>query len=76
MVFNSCGNSTRNPGSRLSEYAAFFVLLLSLTAITYAQKTSEIDSGLYGNENMQAVNARLGYVTTEIDISFRRSLPL
>ena len=29
-----------------------------------------------GNENMQAVNARLGYVTTEIDISFRRSLPL
>jgi mycothiol synthase len=29
-----------------------------------------------GNENMQAVNARLGYVTAEIDISFTRSLPL
>ena len=29
-----------------------------------------------GNENMQAVNARLGYVTTEIDFSFARSLPL
>ena len=29
-----------------------------------------------GNENMQAVNLRLGYVTTEIDFSFARSLPL
>jgi mycothiol synthase len=29
-----------------------------------------------GNENMQAVNTRLGYVTTEVDISFTRSLPL
>ena len=29
-----------------------------------------------GNENMQAVNARLGYVTTDIAFSFARSLPL
>jgi mycothiol synthase len=29
-----------------------------------------------GNENMQAVNARLGYVTTETTIAFSRSLPL
>jgi mycothiol synthase len=29
-----------------------------------------------GNENMQAVNTRLGYVTAEIDISFTRELPL
>jgi mycothiol synthase len=29
-----------------------------------------------GNESMQAVNKRLGYVTTEVDISFARSLPL
>jgi mycothiol synthase len=29
-----------------------------------------------GNENMQAVNARLGYATTDIDLSFSRSLPL
>jgi mycothiol synthase len=29
-----------------------------------------------GNENMQAVNTRLGYVTSEIDIAFTRSLPL
>jgi RimJ/RimL family protein N-acetyltransferase len=29
-----------------------------------------------GNENMQAVNARLGYITTEITVGFTRSLPL
>jgi len=29
-----------------------------------------------GNENMQAVNARLGYITTEVTIGFTRSLPL
>jgi GNAT superfamily N-acetyltransferase len=29
-----------------------------------------------GNESMQAVNARLGYVTTEVTIGFTRSLPL
>jgi mycothiol synthase len=29
-----------------------------------------------GNENMQAVNARLGYVTTEVTVAFTRSLPL
>src|SRR4051812_12380756 len=29
-----------------------------------------------GNENMQAVNARLGYVTTDVTVSFVRSLPL
>jgi GNAT superfamily N-acetyltransferase len=29
-----------------------------------------------GNENMRAVNERLGYVTGEIDIAFARSLPL
>jgi mycothiol synthase len=29
-----------------------------------------------GNENMQGVNLRLGYVTSEIDFSFARSLPL
>ena len=29
-----------------------------------------------GNESMQAVNAGLGYVTTEIDLAFARSLPL
>jgi GNAT superfamily N-acetyltransferase len=29
-----------------------------------------------GNENMQEVNARLGYVTTEFTITFARSLPL
>jgi mycothiol synthase len=29
-----------------------------------------------GNENMQAVNARLGYVTTDVTIAFTRSLPL
>jgi mycothiol synthase len=29
-----------------------------------------------GNENMQAVNAKLGYVVREFDISFHRQLPL
>jgi mycothiol synthase len=29
-----------------------------------------------GNENMQEVNARLGYVTTELTLAFARSLPL
>ena len=29
-----------------------------------------------GNESMQAVNSGLGYVTTEVDISFARALPL
>jgi len=29
-----------------------------------------------GNENMQAVNTRLGYATTEVDIAFARELPL
>jgi len=29
-----------------------------------------------GNEDMQAVNARLGYVTAAIDIAFSRRLPL
>ena len=29
-----------------------------------------------GNENMQAVNARLGYVITATSINFTRSLPL
>jgi RimJ/RimL family protein N-acetyltransferase len=29
-----------------------------------------------GNENMQAVNGRLGYVTTDVTIAFSRSLPL
>ena len=29
-----------------------------------------------GNENMQAVNARLGYVTTDVTVAFSRSLPL
>jgi len=29
-----------------------------------------------GNENMQAVNTRLGYVTSETSISFTRTLPL
>jgi GNAT superfamily N-acetyltransferase len=29
-----------------------------------------------GNESMQAVNARLGYVTTDVTIAFTRSLPL
>jgi GNAT superfamily N-acetyltransferase len=29
-----------------------------------------------GNESMQAVNARLGFVTTEVTIGFTRSLPL
>jgi hypothetical protein len=29
-----------------------------------------------GNENMQGVNTRLGYVTTDIDLSFSRPLPL
>jgi mycothiol synthase len=29
-----------------------------------------------GNENMQAVNTRLGYATTDIDFAFSRSLPL
>jgi GNAT superfamily N-acetyltransferase len=29
-----------------------------------------------GNENMQAVNARLGYVTTDVTVAFMRSLPL
>jgi GNAT superfamily N-acetyltransferase len=37
------------------------------TLVTYTQT---------GNENMQAVNARLGYVTTEVSIAFGRSLPL
>ena len=37
------------------------------TLVTYTQT---------GNENMQAVNARLGYVTTESTIMFARSLPL
>ena len=29
-----------------------------------------------GNESMQAVNTRLGYVTTEVTVAFTRSLPL
>jgi GNAT superfamily N-acetyltransferase len=29
-----------------------------------------------GNENMQEVNARLGYVTRDISINVRRELPL
>jgi GNAT superfamily N-acetyltransferase len=29
-----------------------------------------------GNENMQAVNERLGYVTRTVSISLRRPLPL
>jgi mycothiol synthase len=29
-----------------------------------------------GNESMQAVNARLGYVTTDVTVAFTRSLPL
>ena len=29
-----------------------------------------------GNENMQSVNARLGYVTTDVTVAFTRSLPL
>jgi mycothiol synthase len=29
-----------------------------------------------GNENMQAVNSRLGYLTTDVTIAFTRSLPL
>jgi RimJ/RimL family protein N-acetyltransferase len=29
-----------------------------------------------GNESMQAVNARLGYVTTEVTVAFTRCLPL
>jgi mycothiol synthase len=37
------------------------------TLVTYTQT---------GNENMQAVNARLGYVTTDVSITFARSLPL
>jgi GNAT superfamily N-acetyltransferase len=37
------------------------------TLVTYTQT---------GHENMQAVNARLGYVTTAVTIAFRRSLPL
>jgi mycothiol synthase len=37
------------------------------TLVTYTQT---------GNENMQEVNARLGYVTTDVTIAFGRSLPL
>ena len=37
------------------------------TLVTYTQT---------GNENMQEVNARLGYVTSEFTITFARSLPL
>lgn len=37
------------------------------TLVTYTQT---------GNERMQAVNARLGYVTTEVTVAFKRSLPL
>ena len=37
------------------------------TLVTYTQT---------GNESMQAVNARLRYVTTEVTIAFTRSLPL
>jgi GNAT superfamily N-acetyltransferase len=37
------------------------------TLVTYTQT---------GNESMQAVNARLGYVTTDVSIAFARSLPL
>jgi GNAT superfamily N-acetyltransferase len=29
-----------------------------------------------GNENMRAVNERLGYVTRDVSISLRRALPL
>jgi GNAT superfamily N-acetyltransferase len=37
------------------------------TLVTYTQT---------GNESMQAVNARLGYVTTDVTIAFGRRLPL
>jgi mycothiol synthase len=53
--------------------------LLKETAIAWASEHGirEIYTWTQtGNENMQAVNERLGYVTREISISVRRALPL
>ena len=53
--------------------------LLKETAIAWAARhgIGEIYTWTQtGNENMQAVNERLGYVTRDISISVRRALPL
>jgi TolA-binding protein len=52
MFFNSYSRFTRNRRSLLPGPAAFFVLLLFLTA-TFAQKTAETNSGMNGNEQIQ-----------------------
>lgn len=51
MFFNSYSIFTRDRGSLLPGSAAFFLLLLLLTVL-YAQKTSEINSGMNGDEQI------------------------
>jgi GNAT superfamily N-acetyltransferase len=53
--------------------------LLKETAIAWASEHGICEIYTWtqtGNENMQAVNERLGYVTRDISISVRRALPL
>lgn len=52
MFFNSRSIFRLNRGSLLSGSATLFILLLSLTA-SYAQKASETNSGMIGNEQIK-----------------------
>ena len=52
MFFNSCSIFTRNRGSFLSGPATLFILLLSVT-VSYAQRTSETNAGMIGNEQIE-----------------------
>ena len=52
MFFNSCSNFGRGRGPFSPGPAALFLILLSLT-ISYGQKTSEINSGMNGNEQIE-----------------------
>lgn len=51
-MFNSCSIFKRNRGLLLSGLATLSVILFSLN-VSYAQKTSETDSGMYGNDQIE-----------------------
>ena len=52
MFFNSYNMFTRHRGFFLSGPAALFIFLLSIT-VSYAQRTSETNSGMVGNDQIQ-----------------------
>lgn len=52
MLFNSCSIFSRNFRSPLSASATLLVLLLPLSA-SYAQRTSETNTGMIGNEQIE-----------------------